>query len=191
MGINFKRKLFHISFGLIIFFLTYYLPLDYVFYLLAGLWIGLSIFEFWRIFFYEKVPLKFLWEPLLKSEERKKINDAWFFLIGLIFASVFLEKHEFRTILLVLSLADPLACIIGVPLGKHKIYKNKSLEGTLTFLITALLICISQLHAFSFKIFMLALIFTLAEVFTRRDNFWIPFSGTVYLTLIKLSGILH
>ena len=191
MGINFKRKLFHIFFGLSLYFLTDFLSQDRIFYLLILLWAGLNVFEIMRIFFYEKIPLKVLWEPLLKIEERKKINDAWFFLSGLIFACLFLEKVEFKTVLLVLTLADPLACMIGVPFGKHKLYKNKSLEGSLTFMFTAFLICAWGLKVINLKILFLALIFTCAEVFTRRDNFWIPFSGTVYLTLLKLPEILR
>uniref|UniRef100_A0A7V5XGL2 Phosphatidate cytidylyltransferase n=1 Tax=Thermodesulfobacterium geofontis TaxID=1295609 RepID=A0A7V5XGL2_9BACT len=184
MGINLYRKLFHISSGLIIYGLSYkisYISLGVV---LIFLWMGLSLFEFLRLFFYKYLPLKFLWLPLLKEEEHKRISDAWYFLTGIFFSWFILDLKYFQIILLILTLADPCASMIGYYFGKIKLKNNKTLEGSLAFFITSSLILFLNIKTFFSFLYLCCIILSLVEAFTKRDNFWIPLIGSLYLKIL-------
>ncbi len=184
MGINYCRKFIHISFGLILYFLSFILSSFYFKITLFGFFIGLSIFEFLRIFFFDLLPLKGLWFPLFKKEEIFSISDAWFYLLGIIFSWYFLNPFQFRLILLILTLADPVAALVGFYIGRYKIYKYKTLEGGFAFLITTLIIVYLYTKNLALHHIILCFIVTLAEIFTKKDNFWIPFMGGIYLRFI-------
>jgi dolichol kinase len=184
MGINLYRKLFHISVGLIIYGLSYKISYFSLGLILILLWTGLSLFEFLRLFFYKYLPLKFLWLPLLKEEEYKKINDAWYFLAGIFFSWFILDLKYFQIILLILTLADPCASIIGYYFGKIKLKSNKTLEGSLAFFITSSLILFFNIKTLFSSLYLCSIILSLVEAFTKRDNFWIPLIGSLYLKIL-------
>jgi len=181
MGINLYRKFFHIVCGLTLYFLSLKIPYFHLGLIMIFLWIGLSLFEFLRFSFYKYLPLKSLWMPLLKKDEYKKLNDAWFFLAGLILSWFILELKYFQLILLILTLADPFASLIGYYIGRKKLKNNKTLEGSLGFFIISLLITYFYIKTFSFFILLFCGILSLTEAFTRRDNLWIPLIGSLCL----------
>ena len=185
MGINLYRKLFHITSGLIIYALSYKLPFFILGLILVFLWIGLSFFEVFRLFFYKALPLKSLWVPLLKKEEFTRLNDAWYFLAGLILSWAILDLRSFQVIVLILTIADPSASIAGNLIGRKKLKNNKTLEGTLAFFITSLLITYFHTGFFCFSMLLFCLFLSLTEFFTKRDNFWIPVVGSLYLKLLS------
>jgi dolichol kinase len=184
MGINLYRKLFHIFSGLLIYGLSYKLPYSTLGLILLFLWLGLSLFELLRLFSPKYLPLKIIWQPLLKEDEFKRINDAWYFLAGVLFSWFILDLKNFQIILLILTLADPFASLIGYYFGKIKLKNNKTLEGSSVFLITSFLVVYFHIKTLSLSLYLYCIILSLVEVFTKKDNFWIPFIGSLYLKIV-------
>ncbi len=186
MGINLYRKLFHISSGLIIYGLSQFFSYFKLGLILIFLWLGLSLFEFLRLFFYKYLPLKFLWLPLLKEEEYKRISDAWYFLAGVLFSWFVLDLSHFQIILLILTFADPFASFIGYYFGKIKFKNNKTLEGSLAFFIISLLIIYFHTKTLFFSLYLYCIVLSLVEILTKKDNFWIPFIGSLYFKIVVI-----
>ena len=185
MGINLPRKLFHIFNGLFLFILSLFLNYTYFKIFLIFLFLGFSIFEFLRLYSNKFFPsfLKWFLKKLLKDEEAKRFNDGWYFIAGLIFSSFILEKYYFQLILLILTFSDPIASFIGIFFGKHKI-KDKTLEGSLGFFISTFIISYFWTKFLFFSLW-LSLILSITEFFTKKDNFWISFIGSIYLKIFK------
>lgn len=187
MGINLYRKFFHIFSGLTIYVLSYKVPYSTLGLILLFLWLGLSLFEFLRLFFYKYLPLKFIWQPLLKEEEYKRINDAWYFLLGILLSWLILDLKYFQIILLILTLADPFASTTGFYLGKTKLKDDKTLEGSLAFFIVSLLITYFSLKTLSLILITCSIILSFIEALTKKDNLWIPLIGSLYFKITILN----
>ncbi len=113
MGINLPRKLLHLFFSLFLYFLYLKLSLNTFQILLGFFLLLLSLWELIRLKKPHLLPLKRLWESLLKKREKHSPTDALFFLLG-IFSSTFIAPYEFiGVIILILGLADPLAEFSG------------------------------------------------------------------------------
>lgn len=185
MGINlFLRKLLHILTGIFIYFLSFYFSQVKINLFLFFFWFGFSCFEILRVFLKVKLPFENLWIKLLKKEEKTKPTDAWFYLTGILLAFLFLKIELFRLLILILTFSDTLASLVGTYFGKIKLYKNKTLEGSLTFYLVSLVISFFFLKL-SWHLIFLPLLLTLIELFTQRDNLWIPVGGTLYFNLTK------
>ncbi len=180
MGISiFLRKFLHLITGLLVYFLSFLVSQTKLNLILIFFWVLFSIFEFLRLFSLVKLPFENLWKKLLKDDEKKKLTDSWFYLAGLILAIFFLKIEFFRLLVLILSFSDPLAFLIGNYLGKIKLYKNKTLEGSLVFFAASVIISYNFL-GLNWHTLFLPLVLTLVEIFFRRDNFWIPVIGVFY-----------
>jgi dolichol kinase len=181
MGINFYRKIFHLGFGFFLFGLSYFVSYHLLGLLLVSLVILNSVFEVLRLFFYDYLPLKRLWTPLLKKEEFYKISDGWFYLVGTTCLYYLVGREDFRLILLILTLSDPIASLVGFYLGKKKIFRGKTLEGGVAFFLMSLLVVLLLKGSLTFQYFGLTALLSFIELLTKRDNFWIPLVGGLYL----------
>ena len=85
-------------------------------------------------------------------------------------------------------MCDSAAALIGRSVGKMKIYKNKTLEGTLAFFVTAVVINLLFLpiYPFTVKSLVACLTATLAELYEDKieidDNLSVPIFFAVILT---------
>lgn len=93
---------------------------------------------------------------------------------------------------LILGYGDGIASIIGRKFGKIKIYRNKSIKGSLTMLIISFLTTLIILSYFNpvntiFYSLIISLIASILELFSPRgiDNLTVPiFSSLIYYLLI-------
>ena len=101
-----------------------------------------------------------------------------------------------------LAIADPLSALIGIRFGKNKIYGNKSLEGSIAFFITTLIVAFVVLNKTIIEEGYLLAIFacsTLTAIFSALievlpikldDNFIIPLTvGMLAWPLALLFGL--
>ena len=118
-------------------------------------------------------------------------TGATYYLLGCLFVILFFGKNNHSIIiasLLIMSISDSFAAIIGIKFGQTKLYKNKSLEGSFSFFITAfiILVCfVSDLHLFE-SIFV-AFIITLIELFSYQqlnDNITIPICSAILIQFL-------
>ncbi len=87
--------------------------------------------------------------------------------------------------LLVLSIADSAAAIVGIKFGKTQLY-SKSLEGSTAFFITATIIVFSLSSAAAYVNFIAVIAATVVELFSTpriNDNLLIPMVLALILTI--------
>ena len=87
--------------------------------------------------------------------------------------------------LLIMSISDSFAAIIGKKYGSTKIYNNKSLEGSFAFLlVTILIISILIPNLSVFKLIFISISVTFVELLSFHkinDNLTIPISAAILI----------
>ena len=180
-GQSIWRNLFHFS-GIVI-------PLAYLLVSRAaalGLTIlllcVLSVVEFLRITGRLKVGMA---GKYLKEKERKKPTGSIFYVVAALVTILLFRKEAAVCSLFVLCISDPLSSLVGRSLGRHPLF-GKSIEGTLAFLASSLIILmlfsVSPSSALA-----VAFLATATELFTPRfldDNLTIPIATGLALTIL-------
>lgn len=183
-----RRKLFHIFAGIIIAIIVLScnkrisIPLIILFILILFLVKSLHKFILFKII------INTLERP--KDIKQKKIfKGAIAFCFGSLIALVLFTSKLAAIGIFVLAIGDGLSTLIGYYYGKHKLYKEKTYEGTLAFLIPSFLILIYFTNIFLAII--TSIILTLFELISPikirkikiNDNLIIP-TLTALLILI-------
>ncbi len=110
---------------------------------------------------------------IMRTEEKKGLGAQTYFAAGSLVCILLYSKDIAVASIAVLVIGDSVAAIVGKAIGKHRIYRKKTLEGTLACLLASFGICILLLPA------TIALPGALGgattELFSRfNDNFSIP-----------------
>ena len=132
----------------------------------------------------------FFFDRITRNFEKTKnvFTGATYYLLGCLFVIVFFDdKSIIMASLLIMSISDSFAAIIGIKFGQTKIYKNKSLEGSFAFFITAFIILVFFVPDLKliFSI-LIAFIATLVELFSfhsLNDNITIPVFSSILIQL--------
>ena len=125
-----------------------------------------------------------------RPHETHNITSATWYSLALFLGVLLLPQHAIEAGTIVLGVADPVASIVGKAWGKTKIYRDKSLEGSLGFFFAAvatLVVFFAVINAgysalaIGITAVSVALFTTLAELFAGKieDNFSIPVVGGV------------
>ncbi|HMY21568.1 MAG TPA: hypothetical protein PKA58_34840 [Polyangium sp.] len=133
------------------------------------------------------------------AEEEHKVNSSTWYLTALVGLALFAPIRSAELGVVVLGLADPAAGFIGRRIGRTKIRKNRSLEGTLGFFavgMAAAFVLLIVFHSLPLSA-MLAIAAVasaagaLIELATIRldDNFTIPV--TVAVAAASFERVLH
>lgn len=174
------RNLFHFS-GIVI-------PLAYLL-INRGAALGLTILllcillvvEFLRLT--GRVKLGMAGKFLKEKEQNKPTGSLFYTVAALVTILLFHEKVAISS-LLVLCVSDPVSSLVGRSLGRHPLF-GKSIEGTLAFLVSSLIIL--TLFSVSLSVALpVAFIATLTELCTPGfldDNLTIPIMTGLALTL--------
>jgi len=184
------RKAFHIGFGTAFLLLIALLGTLNSFYLIgAFLVLGIIISLIMRKGY--TIPL---FGKIIASVEREKEKHLpgkaaiFFFISALLLLVLFKDQPIIAMAALSVQVfADSAAALVGKPFGKHKIYKNKSWEGTIACCIVAL-VC---LFFFVSPLIALigALVATIIEVFPGDDNLWVPIGTGIAIKALFLAGL--
>jgi phytol kinase len=179
---EFSRKLVHISVGSFVAFWPFFLSWNQIKLLSLAFFIVVAISKNLHVF------------RAIHSVQRPTWGELYFALaVGLI-AFVTHDKWVYMAALLLMSLADGFAAVIGVRYGKRNQYQvlgqTKSIIGTATFLVFALVILFAYSHyapgvLFRPAIFGIALIATAVEnlALGGLDNILVPVMTAGLLTL--------
>lgn len=84
---------------------------------------------------------------LLRAEEQLKESASMPYLMGLLLTILTFPKEIALVAIFTLAVCDPLSAIIGIRFGKTKLAPNRSLEGTVAFLVATLAIHVMVLSA--------------------------------------------
>lgn len=150
--VNYYRNIFHALNGILAvtcyhFFMTYQQAMILLSSLL-GIFIFLEITrrmsKKWNSFLVNKV-----FGLIARPKEHHKINGAAYYLASLTFCAWVFPKAPLEIAILVLGFGDPVANIIGKKFGITKIFKEKSLQGTIAFFVASLIVTTS--FSFTFQ----------------------------------------
>ena len=125
-----------------------------------------------------------LFRYVTRSHEYTTLSGAsWVFLGIGITVCIFSEKVAIISIL-VMSLSDSAAAIIGIKFGTTRLF-DKSLEGTLSFLITTYMIIFLLSSASIIFSLITSILITIIELFSNKfnDNIIIPIATALILTI--------
>ena len=118
-----------------------------------------------------------------KNYEENQITSASYVFLSLIIVTIIFEVQIASSALLIMSLSDPIASLIGRAYGEFHIF-GKSLEGSIAFFIVSLVI----LYSFNFPsdtVLYVSVLSTLVELFSDRfhvdDNLSVPITVSILL----------
>lgn len=135
--------------------------------------------------------------PVAHAEERHRVNSSTWYVTALLLLAAFAPARASEVGVLILALADPAAGFIGRRFGRTALRANRSLEGTLTFLVTAAAAAFAWLSLTSglpmSSVVLLAFggatVGALAELWSTRldDNFTIPIAAATAVAVLQLT----
>jgi len=131
-----------------------------------------------------------------RRRERNNITSSVFFVLATIVAIAVFDYDVAILALLLTVFGDLVSALVGIRWGKHKLFRNKTIEGSLAGLVMNLLVGYCVLPTLPTVFVPMALIATIVEVGTNKldDNLTVPmFSGfvgqmIVYIFVIELPG---
>lgn len=99
------------------------------------------VVEYWRRRKETKLSVLFYrsFGPLLRPKEKKKLAGVTYLFVSGLLSYLIFPKGIATLALLYLTIGDGLATIVGLGIGRH-FWSEKSLEGTLAFIISSFLI---------------------------------------------------
>ena len=131
-----------------------------------------------------------------KNENNKPMSATYLIIAALIIIVLVPEQLKFIPILSIsyCSICDTSAAIFGMKYGKIKIINNKTLEGTLAFVISCImmnfLFIVTNIIPYNSSIFIifiyLPILLSIVELFTKTeyDNLTVPLFGSFLLYFI-------
>jgi len=177
--------------------LSIFIPIIYYFttyntfiYLIVSSTIFTLILNFYHQY-YDSIPslFKVYLSNLLRKYEYKSLWGATYMLIGFSFISFIFEKNIVIISMLVTSIADSCAAIIGIKYGYIRIKNGKSIEGFYIFLICTYLLFFLFINTISlYFLVLISIMIALIELFTptKYDNITVPIFCSFLLYLFKI-----
>ena len=128
-----------------------------------------------------------LFSAVVRQKEEHSFTGATFVFCGAFLTILIFEKHIAVFALLVLSLADSLAALIGRRWGRRPLL-GKTLEGTVTFLIVALALAFALPGIPREAAFVAALVATVVELLPSpiNDNLLVPLTAAIAISVVNL-----
>jgi phytol kinase len=131
---EFSRKFIHITVGSFVAFWPYLMTVNEIRLLSAAFVVVVGISRYLNIF------------SAIHSVQRPTWGEVWFAIVVGVLTFTASDAHIYTAALLIMSLADGLAAIVGTSLGKRSRYQVfgavKSVAGTLTFFVVTCIILV-------------------------------------------------
>ncbi|MEW5693598.1 MAG: hypothetical protein AB1765_09920 [Candidatus Hydrogenedentota bacterium] len=191
MSCEIKRKIFHICFGLIFPFIIYFFNSDSTKIIVSIILIIVSIAEILRLAFcFINTLFQFFFKQFMRDSEAVEPAGTVYFISGVLIIICLFPKSVAILSLVPLIFGDSVASLIGKKFGRIKISGTKTLEGTLSFFCTTLIISLIinyNLFDANFSLtilFFTAIVSSIAELIFRgnKDNFFIPLISAIVLS---------
>lgn len=192
---EFYRKLIHLS-SLWIPALIYLVPEKTAVAVFSFIFLGDLLLEYanFRKWKWARKTFGVLFFRTLRQKETKRnhfqASGGMYVLLAAILCTLLFSTPVAMIAMTVMLISDTLAALVGKAMGTRKIYKNKSLEGTDAFFLSALFITMlyTPLYTFSYVSVLACMAAVFAEVFEDKikidDNISIPLFVGGVLTLL-------
>jgi dolichol kinase len=177
-----RRKIAHLLLGVALAFLVVSAPLEFVVVCNLLVLLGLLVCSF----LHRRRPNWFLTWLFSRFDRKERLTakGAITFFAGTLVAILLFAPLYAALSILVLSISDALATIAGYYAGRHRLIKNKTVEGSLVFCVCTFLILF--LFVAPPKALLTAVIASATELATPAyldDNITIPFVTGLLLSL--------
>lgn len=130
----------------------------------------------------------------LRDKECKRmffqVSGSIYVLLAAIACTLFFSKPIAVIALTVMLVSDTLAALVGKAFGTRRIYKEKSLEGSVAFFVSALIVnmVFEPIHHFTYASVLACMAATFAEIYEDKidldDNLSIPLFIGIILTFL-------
>ncbi|MCF7824348.1 MAG: phosphatidate cytidylyltransferase [Candidatus Marinimicrobia bacterium] len=149
---------------------------------------GFLLAEYLRLHFSQiRKIFMLIFGSAIRNHEHEKLTGATYVFTGAVLSIFLFSKEVAVTSLLILSVSDTLAALIGIPFGKHK-FLSKSFEGSTAFFLSTLIILSIFIPQQVLLNVIISIALTLLEASPIRidDNFSIPLLAGCLLSLTSL-----
>lgn len=183
-----RRKVFHILFGSFFIFLSVFLP-SYILMVLSLILLIIGFYLSEKGL--EKYPfLQLILGKMDRPNEKQTKGRAMLLFVLSIFLLFLIDSFIGQKRMLVASLclltyADGFATIIGSKLGRYKITKTKTYEGTMFFFLIAFIFLATIYPQNIARAFAVTLLCTIVELLPLEDNLSVPLSCYLFLYFFK------
>lgn len=129
---------------------------------------------------------------VIRRKEQNNVTGTVFFIIATIIAFAVFDYSIAVLALIMTVFGDLSSALVGIKWGKHKLFRQKTVEGTLAGLGMNLLVGALFLHTEPLVFIPMALVATFVEVITNKldDNLTVPlFSGFIGQMIVYILGI--
>lgn len=126
---------------------------------------------------------------LLRDHERLHVAGSTYLLIGIFFTILFFDKAVAVTAMIFVIVADALGALIGRIWGRHRLYGNKTVEGSIVFFLTGLGVVLLMMRDHIFIGIIGVIVAGIVDIFIQKidDNLTIPLgAGAVMHVLMKI-----
>jgi len=131
-----------------------------------------------------------IFRPIARPHEFHQINSSTYYVIALSIITALFSRVNVIASILVLACADPAAAWIGKKYGRVKLYRQKSVLGSLTFLVVAMIVCLLAVFYVGtplplgralIGVLSMSVWATVTELFSSRvdDNLTIPLAASL------------
>lgn len=192
---EFYRKLIHLS-SLWIPGLIYFVHPLHAVAIFSVIFVGNLFLEYanYRKWKWARKSFGVLFFKTLRKKETKRSqfqpSGSLYVLLAAIVCTLLFSKPIAMIALTVMLISDTSAALIGKAMGTRKIYRNKSLEGTDAFFVSALIVNMiyNPLYPFTYVSVLACMAAVVAEVFEDKikidDNISIPIFVGLILTFL-------
>jgi dolichol kinase len=125
---------------------------------------------------------------VLRKYEEKSLWGASYMLIAYSLIVIIFPKNIVIISMIITSISDSLAALVGIYYGEIKLVNNRTLEGTFTFFIATYLLFFLIIESINIVLMIcLSFILSLIELYTptKYDNFTIPIACSILMYICK------
>lgn len=189
------RKLIHLS-SLWIPLVIYFVPEETSILIFSAIFLGDALLEYgnFKKWSWARNTFGFLFSRALRSKEISRqqfqVSGSMYVMAAAIVCTALFSKNIAVIAMTVMLISDTCSALFGKAYGTRQIYKNKSLEGTTAFFVSALVInmLFNNLFVFGPANVIACILATMAEVYEEKtnidDNLAIPLAVGITLSLL-------
>lgn len=144
-----------------------------------------TAFEFYRI--KRGIPVKeadAIAKPLIRSHEKRGIGAHVFFAAGAFVVVLAYPQEIAISALLMATLADGGAAVVGSMWGRHKLIGRKTLEGSLTLFLIAIALAVWIVEPL-LAAFVGAIVAACVELLPMNDNLTVPVVAGLAMHVVR------
>ncbi len=190
--LNYKNEIYRkfIHLGSLLFPIIYFFT-DYIFFITFLSCISAIIFMInknYINFFSKYTFFRYFISDVIRKYESSSLWGATYLIIGFLFITFFFDKNIVIASMIIASISDSLAAVLGIKYGKIRIFNDKSIEGFYIFIISTFSILYLTISINVIYLLITSLIIAITELLTptKYDNLTIPIVSSIAIYILTI-----